>query len=101
MFDAYKRFFRFSGTEKSTWYKGMAFELLRSIFEALQFVALLIVLRGVGGTEYNRGPPHGQLWELWWLVWLVPRSAGIWPTIAKDTLTTECAEKSVFTSVNA
>lgn len=47
MFDAYKRFFRFSGTEKSTWYKGMAFELLRSIFEALQFVALLIVLRAL------------------------------------------------------
>ena len=45
MFDAYKRFFRFSGTEKGTWYKGMAFELLRSIFEALQFVALLVVLR--------------------------------------------------------
>ena len=47
MFDAYKRFFRFSGPEKSTWYKGMAFELLRSIFEALQFVALLIVLRAL------------------------------------------------------
>lgn len=47
MFDAYKRFFRFSGTEKSTWYKGMAFELLRNIFEALQFVALLIVLRAL------------------------------------------------------
>ncbi len=47
MFDAYKRFFRFSGTEKSTWYKGMAFVLLRSIFEALQFVALLIVLRAL------------------------------------------------------
>ena len=47
MFDAYKRFFQFSGTEKSTWYKGMAFELLRSIFEALQFVALLIVLRAL------------------------------------------------------
>ena len=47
MFDAYKRFFRFSRTEKSTWYKGMAFELLRSIFEALQFVALLIVLRAL------------------------------------------------------
>ena len=47
MFDAYKRFFRFSGAEKSTWYKGMAFELLRSIFEALQFVALLIVLRAL------------------------------------------------------
>ena len=47
MFDAYKRFFRFSGTEKGTWYKGMAFELLRGIFEALQFVALLVVLRAL------------------------------------------------------
>lgn len=47
MFDAYKRFFRFSGKEKGTWYKGMAFELLRSTFEALQFVALLVVLRAL------------------------------------------------------
>ena len=47
MFDAYKRFFRFSGKEKGTWYKGRAFELLRSIFEALQFVALLVVLRAL------------------------------------------------------
>ena len=47
MFDAYKRFFRFSGAEKGTWYKGMAFELLMSIFEALQFVALLVVLRAL------------------------------------------------------
>ena len=51
MFDAYKRFFRFSGAEKGTWYKGMAFELLRSIFEALQFVALLIVLRALVGQN--------------------------------------------------
>ena len=100
MFDAYKRFFRFSGAEKGTWYKGMAFELLRSIFEALQFVALLVVLRAL--VEQNMtGTPHGQLWESWRLVWLAPRSAGIWPTIAKDMPTTECAEKSVFTSVNA
>ena len=47
MFDAYKRFFRFAGEQKGTWYKGMAFELLRSIFEALQFVALLVVLRAL------------------------------------------------------
>ena len=47
MFDAYKRFFRFAGEQKGTWYKGMAFELLRSIFEALQFAALLIVLRAL------------------------------------------------------
>ena len=42
MFDAYKRFFRFSGTEKSTWYKGMAFELLRSIFEAVSYTHLTL-----------------------------------------------------------
>ena len=47
MFDAYKRFFRFAGEQKGTWYKGMAFELLRSIFEALQFAALLVVLRAL------------------------------------------------------
>ena len=47
MFDAYKRFFHFAGKQKGTWYKGMAFELLRSIFEALQFVALLVVLRAL------------------------------------------------------
>ena len=99
MFDAYKRFFRFSGAEKGTWYKGMAFELLRSIFEALQFVALLIVLRAL--VEQNMtGAIAWTALELWRLVWLALRSAGIWPTIAKDTLTTECAEKSVFTSVN-
>ena len=47
MFDAYKRFFRFAGEQKGSWYKGMAFELLRSIFEALQFAALLVVLRAL------------------------------------------------------
>ena len=47
MFDAYKRFFHFAGKQKGTWYKGMAFELLRSIFEALQFAALLVVLRAL------------------------------------------------------
>ena len=47
MFDAYKRFFHFAGEQKGTWYKGMAFELLRSIFEALQFAALLVVLRAL------------------------------------------------------
>ena len=53
MFDAYKRFFRFAGEQKGTWYKGMAFELLRSIFEALQFVALLVVLRNTSGEPKN------------------------------------------------
>ena len=47
MFDAYKRFFKFSGTQRKIWYKGMGFELLRSMFEAIQFVALLTVLRAL------------------------------------------------------
>ena len=44
MFNAYKRFFAFAGKQKKTWYKGMGYELLRSIFEAIQFIALLVVL---------------------------------------------------------
>ena len=100
MFDAYKRFFRFSGAEKGTWYKGMVFELLRSIFEALQFVALLIVLRALVGQNMTGATAWTAL-GIMAVSGLVPRSAGIWPTIAKDTPTTECAEKSVFTSVNA
>ena len=39
MFNAYKRFFAFAGKQKKTWYKGMGYELLRSIFEAIQFIA--------------------------------------------------------------
>lgn len=47
MFDVYRRFFAFSGKQKKTWYKGMAFELLRSIFESFQFIALVVVLNAV------------------------------------------------------
>lgn len=47
MFNAYKRFFAFAGKQKKTWYKGMGYELLRSIFEAIQFIALLVVLRAL------------------------------------------------------
>ena len=45
MFDAYRRFFAFAGKQAGTWKKGLVFEFLRSIFEAFQFIALLIVLR--------------------------------------------------------
>ena len=55
MFDAYKRFFRFSGAEKGTWYKGMAFELLRSIFEAFTICRSIDSVAGVGRTEHDRG----------------------------------------------
>ncbi len=47
MFDAYKKFFAFSGEQKKNWYKGLVVEFLRSIFEAFQFIALLVVLKGL------------------------------------------------------
>ena len=47
MFDAYRRFFAFAGKQAGTRKKGLVFEFLRSIFEAFQFIALLIVLRAL------------------------------------------------------
>ena len=48
------------GSRKALGIRGMAFELLRSIFEALQFAALLIVLRAL--VEQNMtGATHGWL----------------------------------------
>lgn len=47
MFNAYRRFFAFAGKLAGTWKKGLVFEFLRSIFEAFQFIALLIVLRAL------------------------------------------------------
>lgn len=57
MYEAYRRFFRFSGKQKGVWYRGMAFELLRSIFEALQFVALLVVLRALVAQDMTGMTP--------------------------------------------
>ena len=51
MFDAYRRFFAFAGKQAGTWKKGLVFECLRSIFEAFQFIALLIVLRALVGQN--------------------------------------------------
>ena len=48
MFDAYKRFFRFAGEQKGTWYKGMAFELLRSIRKLKAQVPHLVLHGGSG-----------------------------------------------------
>ena len=84
MFDAYKRFFYFAGEQKSTWYKGMAFELLRSIFEALQFVALLVVLRALVEQNMTGATP--------WMAF------GIWLTTAKATPITGCARRSASIS---
>ncbi len=47
MFEAYRKFFMFAGKQKVNWYKGLIFEILRSIFEAIQFIALLVVLKAL------------------------------------------------------
>ena len=100
MFDAYKRFFRFAGEQKGSWYKGMAFELLRSIFEALQFAALLVVLRAL--VEQNMpGITHGWPLGSWQSAWPEPPCAGIWPTTAKATPITGCVRKNASISENA
>lgn len=100
MFDAYKRFFRFAGEQKGTWYKGMAFELLRSIFEALQFVALLVVLRALVEQNMTGATP----WMAFGIMAVSVAGAacaGIWPTTARGTPITGCARKSASISGSA
>ena len=47
MIKTYKKFFIFAGKQKWNWYKGLIFEVLRCIMEALQFMALLLVLNSL------------------------------------------------------
>ena len=99
MFDAYKRFFRFAGEQKGTWYKGMAFELLRSIFEALQFAALLIVLRALVEQNMTGATP----WMAFGIMTVSVAGAalsGIWPTTARGTPITVCVRRSASISEN-
>lgn len=47
MIRAYKRFFTFSNKYKKEWLCGIILEILRSIFEALQFPAFLVVIQAI------------------------------------------------------
>lgn len=47
MFEAYKRYFRFSSKYKTKWIKAVIFEIFKSLFEGLQFVALIIFLKAI------------------------------------------------------
>lgn len=51
MFKAYKKFFNFSITHKKAWIQGIVFEIIRCIFEALQFFALAIALKAILGSD--------------------------------------------------
>ncbi len=57
MFNGYKRFFKFASKYISNWRKGIAYEVIRCIFEGLQFLALLIVLKTIieGGSNIETG----------------------------------------------
>ena len=61
MFDAYKRFFHFAGKQKGTWYKGMAFELLRSILRLYSLWRCWSAPR-LGRAEHDRDHSVGGLW---------------------------------------
>ncbi len=47
MLKAYKKFFIFSYKQKGNWIKGLTFEIIRCIFESLQFAALMIALKAI------------------------------------------------------
>ena len=99
MFNAYKRFFAFAGKQKKTWYKGMGYELLRSIFEAIQFIALLVVLRAL--VEQNV-TGETALAALGVMLVSVTGAAVFWylATTVKDRPITICVRKKESGSVN-
>lgn len=47
MIHSFRKFFEFAGRQSRSWYLGLFYEIIRCIFEALQFAALLVVLDGL------------------------------------------------------
>lgn len=47
MFQVFRNFLVFADKEKATWYKGVIFAIVHSIFEALQLFAIVITLRAI------------------------------------------------------
>lgn len=47
MFAVFKKFFRFAGEQRGKWKKGILFAVLHSVFEALQILAMAIVLQAL------------------------------------------------------
>lgn len=45
--NTYKKFFAFAGTHKKKWFVGLLYEIIRCVLEAMQFVAILVVLDGL------------------------------------------------------
>jgi len=47
MIQSFRKFFQFTGSQKKVWYQGILFEVIRCILEAMQFIALLVVIDGI------------------------------------------------------
>ena len=47
MIQSFRTFFQFTGNQKKVWYQGIIFEVIRCILEAMQFIALLVVINGI------------------------------------------------------
>lgn len=75
MFSAYKKFFTFAGKQKGNWYKGLIFEIIRCIFEATQFIALIVVLKALVEANMSYDTP---LVALGIMVISVAGSATMW-----------------------
>lgn len=53
MIHSFQKFFEFAGRQSKNWYLGLFFEIIRCILEAIQFIALLVVLDGLVHDTVN------------------------------------------------
>lgn len=47
MFTAFRKLFAYAGPRKGYWYRALVFDVIRCVFEALQFFPLFIVLKNI------------------------------------------------------
>lgn len=55
MFSIFHKFFVFTGDQKGKWQKGIAFAVLHSLFEALQMLAIAVVLKAMIENSMDTG----------------------------------------------
>lgn len=51
MFDIFRKFFRFAGSQQPRWARSMVLTILKSIFYSLQLLAIAIVLRAIADNS--------------------------------------------------
>lgn len=55
MFGVFKKFFAFTGDQKGKWQKGIVFAVLHSLFEAIQLLAIAVVLKALVEDNMSAG----------------------------------------------